>query len=260
MSERRFTININTSTPLDELGFATQDYPWDLGQAMERLKQALGLQALAAYCLWVDPLADPGSAEFNPDDAYRFLVVDLVEGEPKVVPLALKAAADVLKEIDERVREKVGDTLAFLQERLRRESQAGKESLNQDTGQHVQEQAEDGKEDTSQTHPVDDGNGEENEAKLEEARLLVDRLVREGRLLRAWDPDALTQFIAELPTEPRITGQGVASISSKAFFLRLVESLPCLVPLSEFATPSVREDTSFETLGRRIAQSIGNST
>lgn len=251
--------NPSQLTPLEELVFASKDYPWDEQAAATRLKETFGWAALAAYSLWADPLADPESA-----DTYQLLVVDLVDAEPKIVPAALDAAAEKLSRMDEGVKDKIEDSLIILRERLARTNKTNEEpktdshevaEFDTQASESNQEEPEAEAESQGNTQP-EQQSSTDLQIKLSEAELLVDRLAREGRLLAAWGRDALTRFIAGLSDEPTISGEGYESVSPRAFFIRLIESLPALVPLTEIASPAAPQDNSLETLGRKIAQSL----
>lgn len=250
-------------TPLEELSFAPTDYPWDAQAAAKRLEEAFGWAALAAYSLWIDTSADSESFE-----AYPMLVVDIVDGEPCVVPAALKAAREALTDLDEETRSAVEPRLDALKKRLAQIEKASQESQTATTDAGTEE-AEDAK---SEAEPqsesqVDRGPranaessvGVKQAERLEAAERIVDRLAAKGSLLPAWGHDALVGFIAGLSDEKSLSDEGFEPISPLEFFIGLIESLPALVPLSEFASPQARVDNSFEALGRRIAASIKHS-
>lgn len=251
-------------TPLEELSFAPTDYPWDAQAAAKRLEEAFGWAALAAYSLWIDTSADSESFE-----AYPMLVVDLVDGEPCVVPAALKAASEALTDLDEETRSAVEPRLGALKKRLAQIEKASQESQTATTDAGTEDvenrEPEAGPEPQSESQ---DDQGPRPSAKqsvgvnterLAEAQRLVDRLAHQGRLLPAWGHKALVGFIAGLSQEKSLSDEGFEPISPLEFFIGLIESLPALVPLSEFASPQARVDNSFEALGRRIAASIKHS-
>jgi len=244
-------------TPLEELSFAPTDYPWDAQAAAKRLEEAFGWAALAAYSLWIDTSADSESFE-----AYPMLVVDIVDGEPCVVPAALKAASEAMTDLDEETRSAVEPRLGALKKRLAQIEKASQESQTATTDAGTEE-AEDAK---SEAEPqsesqVDRGPRANSESSVgvKEAELIVERLAAKGSLLPAWGREALVGFIAGLSQEKSLSDEGFEPISPLEFFTGLIESLPALVPLSEFASPQARVDNSFEALGRRIAASIKHS-
>jgi hypothetical protein len=245
---------IQKLTPLGKLAFASSDHPWDLQAAAKRVQDALGWSALALYSLRVDTSADSESFE-----AYPMLVVDIVDGEPRVVPAALSAVREALTDLDEETRSAVEDRLKILDERLARVSQIKEESRSASEGL-VSEEKEDRE---SEAKPEAGPNAESsvgvNSERLDAAERIVERLAHQGRLLPAWGREALVGFISGLSDEKSLSDEGFEPISPLDFFTGLLESLPALVPLSEFASPQARVDNSFESLGRRIAASIKHS-
>ncbi|MEA3312128.1 MAG: hypothetical protein U9Q76_07920, partial [candidate division WOR-3 bacterium] len=265
-------------TPLGKLAFASSDYPWDAQAAAKRVQDALGWSALALYSLRVDTSADSESFE-----AYPMLVVDIVDGEPRVVPAALKAASEALTDLDEETRSAVEDRLKILDERLARVSQIKEESRSEAegplsegeedkaSGSEVQSEAQDERgpqPSAKQSVGVKVDRGPRSDTKyssgvkaerLDAAERIVERLAHQGRLLPAWGREALVGFISGLSDEKSLSDEGFEPISPLDFFTGLLESLPALVPLSEFASPQARVDNSFESLGRRIAASIKHS-
>ncbi|TKJ41327.1 hypothetical protein CEE36_08405 [candidate division TA06 bacterium B3_TA06] len=246
-------------TPLEELSFAPTDYPWDAQVAAKRLEEAFGWAALAAYSLWIDTSADSESFE-----AYPMLVVDLVDGEPCVVPAALKAASEALTDLDEETRSAVEDRLGALKKRLAQIEKASQESQTATTDAGTEE-AEDAKSEAEPQSESQVDRGPRSDTKyssgvkderLAEAQRLVDRLAHQGRLLPAWGHKALVGFIAGLSQEKSLSQEGFEPISPLDFFIGLIESLPALVPLSEFASPQARVDNSFEALGHKIAKAL----
>jgi hypothetical protein len=279
-------------TPLEELSFAPTDYPWDAQAAAKRVQDALGWSALALYSLRVDTSADSESF-----DAYPLLVVDIVDGEPRVVPLALSAVREALSDLDEETRSAVELRLGALKKRLAQIKKASEKSqtTTTDVGTEDVENREPEPQSESQVDRGPRANAERSvgvkvdrgpqpsakqsvgvkvergpqpsakqsvgvkDERLEAAEQIVDRLASEGRLLPAWGRDALARFIAGLSDEKSLSDEGFEPISPLDFFTRILESLPALVPLSEFASPQARVDNSFEALGRRIAASIKHS-
>lgn len=83
------------------------DRAWDVSEARRRVFEKYGIEGLKEYCLYRDPEADPENKT-----AYKFLVVDIVDGEPKIIAKALSAALAYLHgargvNIPEEVRRKV---------------------------------------------------------------------------------------------------------------------------------------------------------
>jgi len=268
-------IHKTTLTPLVKLAFAPADYPWDEQAAARRLKDALGWSALALYSLRVDTSQDSESFE-----AYPMLVVDIVDGEPRVVPLALSAVREALNDLDEETRSAVEPHLDALKKRLAQIEKAGEESQTATTEVGT-EGAEDAKTEAEPQSETQDDRGPRPSAKssvgvkddrgprpsaessvgvnserLDAAERIVERLAHQGRLLPAWGREALVGFIAGLSDEKSLSDEGFEPISPLDFFTGLLESLPALVPLSEFASPQARVDNSFESLGHKIAQMI----
>lgn len=249
-------------TPLGELAFASSDYPWDAQAAAARLKQAFGWAALAAYSLAIDPAKDPESL-----DAYVLLVVDLVEGEPCVVPAALEAARKSLDDLEGEARDVAERRLSFLEERLAaiREAEEEREMKESKASVAEEKKEQEGEKEAEVQSETQDERGpgpsveqsvEVNAERLAEAQRLVERLSARGSLLPAWGKDALVQFIAGLSDEKTLSQEGFEPISPVEFFTRLLESLPALIPTQEFATPQARKDRSFESLGHKIASSL----
>jgi len=262
-------------TPLEELSFALTDYPWDAEVAAKRVQDAFGWSALALYSLRVDTSADSESFE-----AYPMLVVDIVDGEPRVIPLALSAVREALSDLDEETRSAVDDHLDALKKRLAQIEKASQESQTATTevGTEGAEDAKTEAEPQSETQDergprpsakqsvgVKDERGPRSDTKyssgvnserLDAAERIVERLAHQGRLLPAWGREALVGFIAGLSDEKSLSNEGFEPISPLDFFTGLLESLPALVPLSEFASPQARVDNSFESLGHKITQMI----
>ena len=238
-------------TPLEELSFAPTDYPWDAQAAAKRVQDAFGWSALALYSLRVDTSQDAESF-----DAYPLLVVDIVDGEPCVVPAALKAASEALEGLDEETRSAVDDRLKILDERLARVSQIKEESRSEAEGLVSEEKEDMESEAKPEAGPSAKSSSGVNSERLDAAERIVERLAHQGRLLPAWGREALVGFISGLSDEKSLSNEGFEPISPLDFFTGLLESLPALVPLSEFASPQARVDNSFESLGRRIAQTL----
>ena len=252
-------ISKTTLTPLGKLAFAPADYPWDEQAAAKRVQDALGWSALALYSLRVDTSADSESFE-----AYPMLVVDIVDGEPRVVPLALSAVREALSDLDEETRSAVDDHLDALKKRLAQIEKVSEESQTATTEVGT-EGAEDAKTEAGPQSETQDDRGPRSDTKyssgvnperLDAAERIVERLAHQGRLLPAWGHKALVGFIAGLSDEKSLSDEGFEPISPLDFFTGLLESLPALVPLSEFASPQARVDNSFESLGHKIAKAL----
>lgn len=240
--------------PLGELAFASLDYPWDAQAAAARLKQAFGWAALAAYSLAIDPAKDPESF-----DAYQLLVVDVVGGEPCVVPAALEAARGALDDLEGEARDVAERRLSFLEERLAAIREAEEEKVMEESKASLSEEKKEQKSEEEaevQSEAKDEPGSVSNAERLAEAERLVERLSARGSLLPAWGRDALVQFIAGLSDERILPQDGYEPISPVEFFARLLESLPALVPTQEFARPQEPKDRSFESLGHKIASSL----
>ncbi|MBD3285797.1 hypothetical protein GF359_04985 [candidate division WOR-3 bacterium] len=235
-------------TDLKGLGFAPVCFPWDEEAAFSRVLEALGWSGIAEYSLWSDTTGKAESAE-----TYQMLVVDIVNGEPRIVPAALKAVEETLEGTDEVIRERVESDLALLRERFRRIADVEEEAEKLEVSDEPDES--EAAEDESQSS-VEVDNEIDAAARLNKAGLFVDRLSDRGRLLNAWDRDALVQFIAGLSERPGITDRDGSVISPLEYFTRFLEGIPALVPLSELATPRAPRDSSPESLGSRIAKSI----
>jgi len=83
------------------------DISWDVSSARKRVFEKYGIEGLKEYCLYRDP-------EENPENksAYKFLVVDIVDGKPVIVSKALSYALAYLHgargvKISDEVRKKV---------------------------------------------------------------------------------------------------------------------------------------------------------
>ena len=240
--ERRF-VNRERSfqpAPLEELRFAEADHPWDEAEARSRLKDASGWAGLASYSLLIDPLKDPESF-----DAYGMLVADVVDGEPKIVPTAVEAAIRSLEGMDAKARESVKDTLDVLRERIARADRGTGNHQDDNTAVKTGgEGAQSGVRETNQ------------HGKSDSAQELVERLSRNGRLLSAWGRETMVEFITGLSDEPTMSANAADKLSPRAYFTRILESLPSLVPMTEFSPPSAPRDGSLEALGRKIATSL----
>jgi len=91
------------------------DREWDVAEARRRVFEKYGIEGLKEYCLYKDPEADPENKT-----AYKFLVVDIVDGKPKIISKALSAALAYLHgargvNISEEVRKKVEPKIERLQ-------------------------------------------------------------------------------------------------------------------------------------------------
>jgi len=239
--ERRFMSTEKTPAPLDRLGFAAAEHPWDEQAAAKRVLESFGWAGLAAYSLAMDVSADAESAE-----AYKLLVVDVVDGEPLIIPAALSSARESLGELEGNVRETAEQTLAFLGVKLARTS----ESTGKQESTAVPEEG--AQEETSENRDA----SKPDAGRLAQAERIVDNLAAKGSLLPAWGRETLTGFIAGLSTEPTLTVDGFERVSPLEFFTGLVESLPAFIPTQEFAPPQAPQDRSLESLGRRIAASF----
>lgn len=233
-------------TPLDELGFAPRDHPWDEQAARERLREALGWAALAAYSLAIDSTADAESF-----DAYKLLVVDMVDGKPLIIPEALTAARTSLDDLEGEMRDAAESNLAILEEKLARETEVSDEQVAQEAESPAVQKPEEAESEETGTQKK-----EEYSCGLEQAERIVERLAAEGKLLPAWRQEELVQFVAALSTEKILQTRGGEFSSPVEYFVIFIESLPALVPTQEYATPAARQDRSFESLGHKIAQSI----
>lgn len=100
---------------------------WDASEARRRVFEKYGIDGLKEYCLYRDPEADPENKT-----AYKFLVVDIVDGEPKIIRKALSAALAYLHgargvKIPEEVRRKVEPKIERLIEKEKEENMADEE-------------------------------------------------------------------------------------------------------------------------------------
>lgn len=107
--------------PLSELEIV--DVKWDHDGAVERVLKKYGFKGLKAYSLYQDPDADPETKS-----AYKFLVVDIIDGEPKIVAKALSASLAYLHgargvKIDPEVRKVVEPKLKRLLKKKEKEEE-----------------------------------------------------------------------------------------------------------------------------------------
>jgi hypothetical protein len=232
--------------PLEELSFAPLEYPWDSRGALERVRKEVGYKGLASYSLVMDPEKDAETP-----DAYPALVVDIIDGLPLIVPGALESVKESVSNLAEDEQEFVLNRLDELSIRL------------DSTNQQSEERKEESQMNDNDEHDEGQGNVEDqkndlvcNEERTNEGRTLIDRFLREGKLLKAWDSEALLQFISGLSKERMLTTDGYENISQYDFFLKLLDSIPSFVSLDELAAPSSRRDNPFENLGRKIANAL----
>lgn len=238
---------------LEELAFADPSYPWDERAASQRLVESLGWAALAAYSLAVDTAEDSQSFA-----AYKLLVVDLVDGEPLIVPAALRAARESLDSLQGNMRDTAENNLEYLEARYARmaglpEPNPEEENEAQVTGEESQEMPAD------ENTTADTGKETLRTERLAEAQALVSGLEAGGSVLPAWGHEALVEFVAGLSTEETLSPDGFERLSPFEYFLRIIRSLPAFVPSGELSTYAVRSEDPMEHLGRRIARSLGNS-
>lgn len=233
-------------TPLEELAFAPADHPWDEQAARERLREALGWAALAAYSLAIDPTADAESF-----DAYKLLVVDMVDGKPLIIPAALTAARKSLDDLEGQMRDAAESKLAILEEKLARETEVSDERIAQEAESPAVQEPEEVESEESEPQKK-----EEYSCGLEQAEGIVERLAAEGKLLPAWSQEELVQFVAALSTEKILQTREGEFSSPVEYFVIFIESLPALVPTQEYAAPAARQDRSYESLGHKIAQTV----
>ncbi|HOP33238.1 MAG TPA: hypothetical protein PKU94_07680 [Candidatus Hydrothermia bacterium] len=104
-----------TPPPLDSLEVVDAD--WDVTSARKRVFEKYGIEGLKAYCLYRDPEEDTENKT-----AYKFLVVDIIDGKPVIVAKALSSALAYLHgargvNIPESVREKVEPKIKKLQKK-----------------------------------------------------------------------------------------------------------------------------------------------
>jgi len=105
--------------PLSKLPI--KEVAWDNDGARARVFEKYGIAGLKAYCLYRDPKSDPENKT-----AYKFLVVDIVDGKPALVPKAVAAALGYLHgargvQIDAKVAKAVEPKLLALKERIDKE-------------------------------------------------------------------------------------------------------------------------------------------
>lgn len=79
---------------IDSIPVADPDTKWDAQNARKRIKDAYGWAGLKEYTLVYNPDACETKEDGLPacQDAYKYLVVDLIGGEPKIIPKAVAAA------------------------------------------------------------------------------------------------------------------------------------------------------------------------
>lgn len=99
------------------------DRPWNVDEARKRIFDKYGIDGLKEYCLYKDPEADSENKT-----AYKFLVVDIVDQEPKIISKALSAALAYLHgargiNIPETVRQKVEPEIRRLLEKKKEEEE-----------------------------------------------------------------------------------------------------------------------------------------
>jgi hypothetical protein len=99
------------------------DRPWNVDEARKRIFDKYGIDGLKEYCLYKDPEADSENKT-----AYKFLVVDIVDQEPKIISKALSAALAYLHgargiNIPETVRQKVEPGIRRLLEKKKEEEE-----------------------------------------------------------------------------------------------------------------------------------------
>lgn len=104
------------------------DREWDVSGARQRVFEKYGIEGLKAYCLYRDPDTDQQNKT-----AYKFLVVDIVDGKPAIISKALSSALAYLHgargvEIPEEVRKKVEPKIERLQKK-EEENMADNEEL-----------------------------------------------------------------------------------------------------------------------------------
>lgn len=80
----RFEGFADKPPPLSELPI--KDIAWDVNKATRHVFDKYGIAGLKAYSLYADPNADPETKS-----AYKFLVVDIVDGKPVIVKKAVAA-------------------------------------------------------------------------------------------------------------------------------------------------------------------------
>ncbi len=241
---------------LEELSFAPAGYPWDEAGAFERLKNSFGFGSLAAYSIRVDTLKDPGSQE-----AYPMLVVDLIDGEPLIVPRALESAGrKALALEDEEERNFVLERVEELESRSTSNKAESPESAREREKERDREELRDDQPNVVLPRIKGVQGAQPAASDLMRAENLVAKMRSEGKILAAWGVDALKSFIAGLSAEPSIPDNNSEPISPYDFFVRLLESLPTLVPMDEFAKPAAKKDDSMESLGRKIASALNRST
>ncbi|GEM_PF-2085985 len=254
-------------TPLDELPFADAACIWNEDAAKARVQKALGWQGLAAYSLLIDPSFDSQSMQ-----AYRFLVADITDTGAKIIPAALEAAKIAADGLDESVKAEVQDIIVWLKERYLEnknkqhselappESSSLEFSSDSSTSLAPSSASRLQATDSSSRNVENLSENLESPIGLEQSVLQAQKVVTElslaGKLLAAWDKQALVQFVAKLSKEPVISIEGAGVISPYKFFLQIIETLPAMIPAGEFAFPLEKKRLSPESLGHKIAQSI----
>lgn len=228
--------------PLEELGFAPSEYPWNPNSALERVRKEFGYKGLASYSLIMNPEKDAETPE-----AYPALVVDIIDGLPLIVPAALETVKGDVSNLSD-------DERKFVLKRL------DELSLRLNSATH---QPEEGEDESHMNDNEDQGKAENekdtkglNEERANESRALIDKFLGEGKLLKAWDNETLLQFISGLSKEPLLAADDYDKISQYEFFLKLLVAIPSFVSLEEIAVPAARSENSFENLGRKIANAL----
>jgi len=107
------------------------DTEWDVDSARKRVFEKYGIAGLKAYSLYQDPEADPETKS-----AYKFLVVDIVDGKPVIVKKAISAALAYLHgargvKIPEEVRKKVEPKIEKLKKKIEEEEKMADEVLKE---------------------------------------------------------------------------------------------------------------------------------
>jgi hypothetical protein len=115
--------------PLESLDVV--DTEWDVEAARKRVYEKYGIAGLKAYSLYQDPEADPETKS-----AYKFLVVDIVDGKPVIVKKAISAALAYLHgargvKIPEEVRKKVEPKVEKLKKKIEEEEKMADEVLKE---------------------------------------------------------------------------------------------------------------------------------
>lgn len=116
-----------TSPPkLDGIDIAEPKTKWDAQGARKRIFEKYGWAGLKAYSLVYNPDACEKKEEGYPacQDAYKYLVVDLIDGEPKIIPKAVSAALAYAHgargvKVAENEKKKVETAVKKLQKRIK---------------------------------------------------------------------------------------------------------------------------------------------